>query len=43
MGIPLGHDMCFVSEESLDQIEIHAVLDQPGGEGVTQIVKPYIF
>jgi hypothetical protein len=31
-----------VSQEPLDLVEIHALLDQPGRKGVTQVVKPEV-
>jgi hypothetical protein len=39
MGIALRHDRALVPEQSLDLVQIHALVHEASGKGVSQIVK----
>ena len=39
VGIPLRHDDAPVAQQLLHLVEVPAILNEPGGEGVPKIVK----
>jgi hypothetical protein len=43
MGIPLRHERRFMSQQALHLVQLHAVLDEPRGEGMPKIMEPAIF